>query len=93
MKEKALKYLSYFTMLFGLSLLGIAFVFYMIVLSASIGILFTNYTVYNYIESSIGLNIPSVYCNLFFMLFSFGSLGAILTYVGSTLIPQIKKHK
>jgi hypothetical protein len=87
-KEKALRYFSYLSLLIGLSLLGIVFVYYIVVVSASIGFL----TGYNYVAESIGFSLSSVYCNLFFILFSMGSLGAILTYIGLILIPRIIKE-
>jgi hypothetical protein len=90
-KGKALKYLSFLTKIMGFSMLGVAFVNYMIVLSASLGILISDYRIYDYIENSIGLNIPSIYCNLFFILFSLGSLGAILTYLGTVIIPKLNE--
>jgi len=92
-KDNPLKYLSYFTKIFGLSLLGVAFVYYMIALSASVGILISDYRVYDYVQGSLGMEIPSLYCNLFFMLFSLGSLGAILTYLGSVLIPNMSNER
>lgn len=85
--EKALKYMSYVSLIIGLSLLAIVFVYYMVVVSASIGFL----AGYNNIAESIGFNLSSIYCNLFFVLFSMGSLGAILTYIGYVLIPTIMK--
>jgi len=92
-ESKGLKYSREFSMVLGLSLLGAAFVQFMVVLSASVGILFSDYRVYNYIEETLGLNMPSIYCNFFFTLFSLGSLGAILTYLGSVLIPKFEEHK
>ena len=89
--KKALIYLSYLSLVIGLSLLGVVFFYYMIVLSASIGILFTDHALYNYIKESMGLNFLQIYGNLFFMIFSLGSLGAILTYIGSDTIPRIIK--
>lgn len=85
--EKALKYMRYVSLVIGLSLLGIVFLYYMVVVSASIGFLVG----YNNIAESIGFNLSSIYCNLFFVLFSMGSLGAILTYIGYVLIPRIMK--
>lgn len=92
MKEKALRYLSYLSLVIGLSLLGVVFFYYMIVLSASIGILLIDYNLYNYIKESMGINFIQIYNNLFFVLFSLGSLGAILTYAGSDIIPRILKE-
>ncbi len=85
--EKALKFMRYGLLVIGLSLLGIVFLYYMIVVSASIGFL----AGFNNIADSIGFNLSSIYCNLFFVLFSMGSLGAILTYIGYVLIPGIMK--
>lgn len=90
MKEKGLKYLRYLSLTIGLSLLGVVFVYYAVVFSASIGLL-TDQNSFNYIQQSIGISISQLYCNLFFMLFSLGSFGAILTYVGLVLIPKIAK--
>jgi len=87
-KGNVLKYLSYFSLLIGLTLLGIVFVYYMVVLSASIGILGG----YTSIAESIGFNLSSIYCNFFFMLFSLGSIGVILTYTGWILIPKIMRE-
>lgn len=87
-KKKALRCMSYLSMLIGLSLLGIVFIYYMIVLSASIGFL----AGYTSVAESIGFSLSSIYCNLFFVLFSMGSLGTILTYIGWILIPRIIKE-
>ncbi|OGI12679.1 hypothetical protein A3K64_03835 [Candidatus Micrarchaeota archaeon RBG_16_36_9] len=86
--ERILKYLSYISMVIGISLLGIVFIYYMVVFSASIGLL----AGYTSVAESIGFNLSSIYCNLFFVLFSMGSLGAILTYIGWILIPRILKE-
>jgi hypothetical protein len=91
-EEKALKYLSYLSLVIGLSLLGAVFIYYIIVLSASVGILLDNYVLYSYVQKTTEIEIPSLYCNMFFMLFSFGSLGSILTYIGSVIIPRIIKE-
>jgi hypothetical protein len=91
MKEKGLKYLRYLSLTIGLSFLGVVFIYYAIVFSASVGIL-TDQNSLIYIQQSIGMNISQLYCNLFFMMFSLGSLGAILTYIGLVLIPKIIKE-
>ena len=91
MKEKGLKYLRYLSLTIGLSLLGVVFIYYAIVFSASIGIL-ADQNSFSYIQQSIGMSISQLYCNLFFMLFSLGSFGAILTYIGLVLIPKIIKE-
>ena len=86
--KTALKYIRYVSLLVGLTLLGVVFVYYMVVVSASIGILVG----YTSVAESIGFSLSSIYCNLFFILFSMGSFGAILTYMGWILIPQILKE-
>ncbi len=91
MKEKGLKYLRYLSLTIGLSLLGVVFVYYAVVFSASIGLL-TDQNSFSYIQQSIGISVSQLYCNLFFMLFSMGSFGAILTYIGLVLIPKIMKE-
>ena len=91
MKEKGLKYLRYLSLTIGLSLLGVVFIYYAVVFSASIGLL-TDQNSFNYIQQTIGISIQQLYCNLFFMLFSMGSFGAILTYIGLVLIPKISKE-
>ena len=91
MKEKGLKYLRYLSLTIGLSLLGVVFVYYAVVFSASIGLL-TDQNSFSYIQQSIGISVSQLYCNLFFMLFSMGSFGAILTYIGMVLIPKIMKE-
>lgn len=78
-------------MTIGLSLLGVVFIYYAVVFSASIGLL-TDQNSFNYIQQSIGISVSQLYCNLFFMLFSMGSFGAILTYIGLVLIPKIMKE-
>ena len=78
-------------MTIGLSLLGVVFVYYAVVFSASIGLL-TDQNSFSYIQQSIGISVSQLYCNLFFMLFSLGSFGAILTYIGLVLIPKIMKE-
>ncbi|NIO43957.1 MAG: hypothetical protein GTN36_00145 [Candidatus Aenigmarchaeota archaeon] len=90
--KKALRYLGYLSLVFGLSLLGVVFLYYTIVLSASIGILLVDDALYNYIREAIGLNFTQMYHNLFYMIFSLGSVGAILTYIGSNIIPRIIKE-
>jgi hypothetical protein len=92
MKEKGLKYLRYLTLTIGLSLLGVVFIYYAVVFSASIGML-ADQSSFNYIQQSIGISVSQLYCNLFFMLFSMGSFGAILTYIGLVLIPKIMKEE
>jgi len=91
MKEKGLKYLRYLTLTIGLSLLGVVFIYYAVVFSASIGLL-TDQNSFSYIQQTIGISISQLYCNLFFMMFSLGSFGAILTYAGLVLIPRIMKE-
>jgi hypothetical protein len=91
MKEKGLKYLSYLSLVLGLSFLGVVFIYYAVVFSASIGLL-TDQSSFSYIQQSIGISIQQLYCNLFFMMFSLGSFGAILTYAGLVLIPRIIKE-
>jgi hypothetical protein len=91
MKEKGLKYLRYLTLVIGLSLLGVVFIYYAVVFIASIGML-ADQSSFNYIQQSIGISVSQLYCNLFFMLFSMGSFGAILTYIGLVLIPKIMKE-
>jgi len=90
--KKALRYLGYLSSLIGLSLLGVVFIYYMFVLSASVGVLFMNPTTYNYIKESVGLNILQIYNNLFFIMFSLGSFGAVLTYTGSIVVPRVIKE-
>jgi len=90
--KKALRYLSYLSLVIGLSLLGVVFFYYMVALTVSLGILSTNYALYNFIKESMGFNFQEIYGNLFFMIFSLGSLGAILTYIGSDTIPRIVKE-
>ena len=87
-KQRVLEYLRYVSLLIGLSMLAIVFIYYMIVLSASIGFL----AGYNSVAQSIGFSLSSIYCNLFFILFSMGSIGTILTYVGWILIPRVIKE-
>lgn len=91
MKEKGLKCLRYLSLVLGLSFLGVVFIYYSVVFSASIGLL-TDQSSFSYIQQSIGISISQLYCNLFFMMFSLGSFGAILTYVGLVLIPKIMKE-
>jgi len=86
---KTLKYLGYLSLVIGLSLLGVVFFYYMVVLSASIGILFTDYSIY---KETTGLNFLQVFNNLFLILFSLGSFGAILSYMGTYIIPRIIKE-
>ncbi len=91
--KKVLRYLGYLSLVIGLSLLGVAFFYYIIALNLSLGILSTNYALYNFIKESIGLNFQKIYSDIFFMTFSLGSLGAILTYIGSNTIPTIMKER
>ena len=90
--KRTLRYLGYLSLVIGLSLLGVVFFYYMVALTASIGILSTNYALYNYIKESMGLNFMQFYGNLFFTIFSLGSLGSIFTYIGSVTIPRIMKE-
>ncbi len=86
---KGLRYLGYLSLVIGLSLLGVVFFYYMSILSASIGILITDYTLY---KESIGLDFLQVFNNFFLILFSLGSFGAILSYMGAYIIPQVIKE-
>ncbi len=89
MRAKGLLYLSQLSLFIGLSLLGIVFLYYVVVFSASIGIIFTDYA---YVKELVGFNIPIMYENLFFIVFTLGSMGAILTYIGAHIIPRLSKE-
>jgi hypothetical protein len=95
MEKNIVRYLGYLSLLIGLSMLGVVWVYFIALVSSSIGIVITNSVAYGYVEElgrTVNLSLIEAYNRIFIAMIMLGALGAILSYIGIDVTPRLLRE-
>jgi len=95
MEKTVLRYLGYLSLLIGLSMLGVVWIYLISLVSASVGIVTTNSVLYGYVEElgrTVSFSLIDIYNRIFIAMIMLGALGAILSYIGIDITPRLLRE-